>query len=958
MVCQLAELRKCLSLEHLRECLKDLPRDLNSTYERIISNIDARYRRQTALVLHWLVYSQRPLSVEEAAEILAVDTYGSPIFDSSRRLREAEDILIICSSLVTVNIRHEKDLFESSPPQRELSLSHLSVRDFLLVRDPFMGFKVPIPTQGHLLLAETCLTYISVLTENGGAEPENIDRFPLWEYAASNWHVHARRLEQEHITASEKLDSMAMDLFMNKTKLFAWNRLYDVDSTRSRTRFQLSLEDLAPPLYYVAAVGLVRYVNPTFSISFQDGVYSTPRVESGTPLIVAARKGFSDVVNELIDRGYPIDSHFDETGTALQAAATNADLDMVALFLTKGANVNCVAGFYGSALQSAAVKGHVEVVRTLIDNGADVNLSGGRHGSALSAATYGGHEDVVSLLLDNHAKINRMRSRSREFYCRPPFDPMIRTTVKGRFVLDFDFDPLFIAAYNWSDGSSKTKDQCYARIAKSILQRLGVATKDTQYIGEMLYVAALGGNEVIAQYLLDEESAKASSFQEYIQSALFGALRAGSEKIVRKLLSHGAQILDDRPWIQREFLYSAAVSNCPSLIELLFSHGLKPTNMDMVVAFLSAIKADCSQDVLQILLSQGLDLQHGRWDKYILTTCRGVSPEVLPFILERTQVNVNSLLDEESALIREARDGNPDNLTTWLKFGANVNMVHGRYGCALNAAICAANTERVQILLKAGADPNVAAGKGPPLVTTLEYYHPISNPEAEYPDLESRNFIKACVSLLLEYQVDVNKTGRSTMPPLCIAIARGLDGVASLLLRSGADKSKTDRFGRNALFWAVARNNKDLLITLEGKQIDQSYLPTLLRAAMGRRLPRMFQFLLDRITDFRTLDENGYSFGFNATYFKNSALAAKTKGSDMTDIDSDAPLEDRGEQKDFGEWLWIGASDTDISVVSQAAGTHVTMIGKFQIRNPVYYSLNAIQAINGTRTSLFALVSL
>ena len=71
--CQLDELWTCLNLPMLRKALGSLPKTLDNTYARILERIDEDYRQYAMTILQWLVYSARPLQIEELAEVVAVD---------------------------------------------------------------------------------------------------------------------------------------------------------------------------------------------------------------------------------------------------------------------------------------------------------------------------------------------------------------------------------------------------------------------------------------------------------------------------------------------------------------------------------------------------------------------------------------------------------------------------------------------------------------------------------------------------------------------------------------------------------------------------------------------------------------------------------------------------------------------------------------------------------------------
>jgi hypothetical protein len=61
-------------VKDLRKTLKSLPRTLDDTYARILASINEAYSQDALRILQWLVYSTRPLLLEEVAEVVAVNT--------------------------------------------------------------------------------------------------------------------------------------------------------------------------------------------------------------------------------------------------------------------------------------------------------------------------------------------------------------------------------------------------------------------------------------------------------------------------------------------------------------------------------------------------------------------------------------------------------------------------------------------------------------------------------------------------------------------------------------------------------------------------------------------------------------------------------------------------------------------------------------------------------------------
>ena len=91
--------------------LATLPPTLDQTYDRILSAISEEDSEYAIRILQWLTFSARPLSVEEVAEVVAIDVGRDPAFDHDKVLEDPLEALNICSSLVTITIDKKKRTF-------------------------------------------------------------------------------------------------------------------------------------------------------------------------------------------------------------------------------------------------------------------------------------------------------------------------------------------------------------------------------------------------------------------------------------------------------------------------------------------------------------------------------------------------------------------------------------------------------------------------------------------------------------------------------------------------------------------------------------------------------------------------------------------------------------------------------------------------------------------------------
>lgn len=289
VVCQLDALRSCMKLADLRKAWNCLPKTLDETYNRILVNIDKEYFHEAYAALQWMTFSMRPLRLEELAEAAVVRPECRSL-GAEDRLRDHHDILMICSSLVTLS------------EGNELRLAHYSVQEYLLSDRIAMG-----PASAfHLVqgivddnIAEICITPLLMFDQHGSMPERNLQDFPLLQYAAEFWYEHARRASK--VPSQRNLVTLSVRLLDEKNPSFLnWLRTCDPDNTKYAPNYNKELISFAQPIYYESCCGLMgaakMLLEKGAEVNGLGGVY-------GTPLQAAAVNGYKDIAKLLLDYG-------------------------------------------------------------------------------------------------------------------------------------------------------------------------------------------------------------------------------------------------------------------------------------------------------------------------------------------------------------------------------------------------------------------------------------------------------------------------------------------------------------------------------------------------------------------------------------------------------------------------------------------------------------------------------
>ncbi|KAI9662456.1 MAG: hypothetical protein M1821_008623 [Bathelium mastoideum] len=397
--CQIIRLQECKSAAAVRKTLRSLPTGLDGTYDRILENIDPEEKPKARSILAWLAFSNRPLFLDQIAEVAAIDAETRQLckeerlFDKTLALDFCPGLIRLCEDIP----RSRNQAGHIQYYDKVIRLAHFSVKEYLVsIRfgREIAGFFYLNAEIVNREIAETCLQYLLMLNESDSITPSCFQEYPLLSYAARHWIKHLERVpDGKHKNA---LQHVILKLFIGKPPCFSnWLRILE-PTTLSPYRV---LED--------------RELD-------SDGEgYAL----LGTPLYYASRFGLLEVVRQILeDQDY---SDIDEIGGLMGSpltAAVNGEVEepvsedhrrIVDLLVGKGAEVNKQGPLGGNTLRWALVPGNETILRQLIAFGGDVHAKDDMGLSLLHHAVDSENVSSIEILLEHGADLEAMDARGK-----------------------------------------------------------------------------------------------------------------------------------------------------------------------------------------------------------------------------------------------------------------------------------------------------------------------------------------------------------------------------------------------------------------------------------------------------------------------------------------------------------------------------------------------------------------
>ena len=727
-VLQMRTISEAMTKTEVRKALRLMSSDLGQAFEETILRVDRappNQRKVAQNALMWVSRAQRPLSVKELCHALATDL-GDTELDDDNILFPRTIIETSCGLLIV----DDEGL--------TIRLVHLALKEHLQSRGG-AGLKIKEETYiTQILLTYLCFKVFDLESihsdENFAPQNDHGRKSPklaLLKYAAGHWGVHK--------SMASTPDTHELALRFLKSPEYLARAL--ASNARDTTQ--------AWPLMNGSPLNTLKHVG----------------------LHVAAGFGLLDLVESLLEEGYPVNAIDNDKATALHKAVSQRRVKAAKALIRHGANVNLREKAGNTPIFLAVTNSDKELVSMLLMAGASVHDTCLDGWSPLQRAADNGHLGIVELLLNYGASVIDRSARG--------LIPLHRAAGRGHLevmeALIRVGSPINQVTYdNWTPlhGASSTGKHLAVKMLLDHGAEIDAISQDGR---TPLLQSAREGHPLTIEVLLGR-SPNLMVVDRFKQNCLHRAAGGGHKRVAELLLDHDEslrlRLLTSRKW------------GGLTPTEVAFANGHWEVGTYLQQREASLTGSSCTQPselhaaviandyaLVKELVARGTDVND--------QDANGFSPLQLAILLENDAI-AELLLHHKDIDIA---------LSTALGWQA------------LHCAAKARKDDLVRLCLNKGAHVNAATVHG-------------------HTALHRACFSKSVdvTELLLDHGADIEARDEISFGPLATAAGAGSIAVVRLLIERGADSRARDSLGRKVR--AVAASGAQYGVTEYLRQLE------------------------------------------------------------------------------------------------------------------------------------------
>ncbi|RKL35155.1 hypothetical protein BFJ70_g8013 [Fusarium oxysporum] len=623
----------------------------------------------------------------------------------------------------------------------------------------------------------------------------------------------------------------------------------------------------------------------------QHADYNTER-ERSTSLLIAADKGFMEVIEGILKFGTVTATRNLNGNTALHLAARQQHAVIVShlskLQSDKKAvfNVNEKNESGWTPLHFAALSGRYITLLTLLNHGAKMADTTASGQTVLHIAASSGHlfvlRDLIKRLDGKHDRKETDKEAllvAQDTNGDTPFTLAVhenRVEVMKVFLERMYLSPDRIPSLQGDERNALilAAEQGHLEATKLLIESAWDIHGKGKSGDEALHRASAQGHVPIIE-LLVEKGAEVNAPGNEDKRAIHYAILEGHLDAVEALLDNQLTDIDSVDQSGATPLWQAAYSGKAGCVKTLLQRSPKLNVKDKNKGWTALHAAYDSPDITKMLLDAGADptiLSDNGTHSLIFVSDEPNGAEAIRYYLD-AGVDPNVRDPEGLAAIHLAAKSNKLDIIKLLKeFGADVHATGNKGETALHLAAYWGYQDVVEYLLECGLNANqhskswgtplMAAAKGNEaeiakvLLALGTKVNAISDDFAYHTALQAAAWAESLetVQALLNEEADVNLTGGEYGSPLCAAAYQGNREIALLLLDKGAELDYVEGPEGTALECALSQGYSEVAeLFLERKAavnlVSKGKRGTALLAAVHTENLEMVQDLLDRGAD-------------------------------------------------------------------------------------------------------------
>ena len=616
----------------------------------------------------------------------------------------------------------------------------------------------------------------------------------------------------------------------------------------------------------------------------------------GDTSILNAVEGYCDVktLHTLIDNGAKVNAANNKGLTALLKACSYSQMDVVKVLLEAGADATIVDDVHYSSLH-AAVDGRcsLDTLRALLDHGAHIDATRKDGTNALLRACNTGQSESVVFLLEAGANVNIVK---------PNGNTILHVAVKN----------------NCSN----------AALQAIILHGANINSVNNNSETALIlacYVAQAESVKVLLEMGADPNISDSRDYTS-LHAAIHGQC---TDQTLQEIITHKV-LLNAQDTSGKTALHLACSYRLQSLVQVLLTAGANPNKAcsDGFTSLHSAIISGCRKNIIHSIIDHHAVVNAKTRNNLtaLMITCQKGNKHAL-IVLLRAGADPEIRDADGNTWLHHAADGKcgKEMFQMIIDYGPNMNAKNNGSLTAVLIACLRGNTEAMNVLLKAGADPNIANADGDTCLHVAV----------------RQDRSKAVLQAITDHGADVNATNKYKRTALMIACKMGNADAMDVLLNAGSDHKIADVNGATWIHHALTGNcKKEILQTIikHGADVNATNKnnKTALMIAFRTRNVDAVKVLLDAGANPNIADANGNTCLLNAVSLgcsKEVLQETFDHGSDLKAMnkDKETPLliANRGGSLDFINILLNAGADPNIVSTEGNAFLHIAVLDGF-----------------------------